>query len=184
MQSTAVANGTHPQLPYCHTFCTLSSLFTTCHLPISICIKLPFHSSTSTSSSFQPLLSKAHNLILPHTPLSASTLTTSASHASPSFICPLYTPLTKTQQHTFHICTFSIPYYSHPFAWFCCRFPQDQFAYIYMGGRCRQCTWEEMESEEHMYTSCCNMNFYSRGERTRLRNAWASEGTPGDRLQA
>ena len=67
MRSTAVASGTHPQTPHCHTPCKPnppSSIHATFPSQSKM---LPFHLSTSASSSFQPLTSKEHNLIWPHT---------------------------------------------------------------------------------------------------------------------
>ena len=62
MQSTAVASGTHPQPPRCHTpFKSAPPSSTHATFP-SQSEMLPFHLSTSPSSSFQPLTLKMHNL--------------------------------------------------------------------------------------------------------------------------
>ena len=71
MQSTAIANGTRPQLPHCHTPCTPAAPSSTHATFPSQSEKLLFHPSTSTSFSFQSLTSGTHNLTQPHTPLSA-----------------------------------------------------------------------------------------------------------------
>ena len=94
-QSTAVASGTHPQPPHCHTPYKPTPPFSNHATFPSQSEMLPFHLSASTSSSSQPLTSKCATWF-DLTPLSVSSFTTSTSHASPSSIHPSH----SSKQHS------------------------------------------------------------------------------------
>ena len=103
MQSTAVASGTHPQPPHCHTPYKPTPPFSNHATFPSQSEMLPFHLSASTSSSSQPLTSKCATwfdltLRYPFHHLQLRLL----MHLLPLFIPHI--PPSNTQQHTFHIC--------------------------------------------------------------------------------